>query len=76
MRGVYKLKLIANNYEANDIMRIIREWTTLKQGEFGETINKSRRSVQDYEAGITNYSMKMLLEIAKKHGVTISLEKR
>ena len=70
------MKLVANNYEAKDIMRIVREWSTLKQEEFGKTINRSRRSVQDYEAGITNYSMSMLLDIAKKQGITITMEKK
>jgi len=70
------LKLIANDYEAKDIMKIIREWTNLKQTDFGESINRSSRTVQDYEAGITNYSMKMLLDIAKKYRITITLEKK
>ena len=53
------MKLIANDYESEDIIRIIREWTGLKQSEFAKTINRSTRSVQDYEAGITKYSVKM-----------------
>jgi len=70
------MKLVANDYEAKDIIKIIREWTNLKQVEFGESINRSSRTVQDYEAGITNYNVKMLLDIAKKYGITITLEKK
>ena len=69
------MKLVANDYDAKDLMKIIREWTDLKQTDFAKTINRSKRSVQDYEAGITKYSMNMLLDIAKKHGLKITIEK-
>jgi len=70
------MKLVANDYEAKDIMKIIREWTNLKQVDFGASINRSTRTIQDYEAGITNYSVSMLLNIAKKYNITITLEKK
>lgn len=70
------MKLIANDYEPNDIFRIIREWTELTQKDFAKTINRSTRSVQDYEAGITKYSINMLLDIAKKHNLKITIEKK
>lgn len=70
------MKFVANNYEAKDVIRIIREWTGLKQEDFAKTINRSRRSVQDYEAGVTKYSMNMLLDIADEHGLTITIEKK
>lgn len=70
------MKLIANDYEPNDIFRIIREWTELTQNDFAKTINRSTRSVQDYEAGITKYSINMLLDIAKKHNLKITIEKK
>ncbi|MCI9178021.1 MAG: helix-turn-helix transcriptional regulator [Clostridia bacterium] len=69
------MKLIANNYEAKDIFRIIREWSGLTQKDFAKEIKKSTRSVQDYEAGITKYSINMLLDIAKKHNLKITIEK-
>ena len=70
------MKLIANDYEPNDIFRIIREWTELTQKDFAKTVNRSTRSIQDYEAGITKYSMNMLLDIAKKHNLKITIEKK
>lgn len=70
------MKIVANNYEPKDVMRIIREWTDLTQTDFSKKINRSKRTVQDYEAGITNYTFKMLLDIAKKNGITITLEKK
>lgn len=75
MKGGNNMRFIANNYNANEIFRIIREWTGLKQEEFAKTINRSTRSVQDYEAGTTKYSMNMLLDIAKKHKIKITIEK-
>ena len=70
------MKIEANNYESKDVMRIIREWADLTQIEFGKKIKRSKRTVQDYEAGITNYTFKMLLDIAKKNGITVTLEKK
>lgn len=67
------MKLIANDYEPNDIFRIIREWTELTQKDFAKTINRSTRTVQDYEAGITKYSFNMLMDIAKKHNLKITI---
>ena len=69
------MKMIANNYEANEIMRIIREWTGLKQDEFAKKLGKSTRSLQDYEAGKTKYSVEMLLDIAKEYDIKITIEK-
>ncbi len=69
------MKLVANNYEANDIFKIIREWTNLTQADFAKSIDRSTRTVQDYEAGLTKYSMKMLLDIAKKYNLKITIEK-
>lgn len=71
----YFMKMIANNYEANEIMRIIREWSGLKQDDFAKEIGKSTRTLQDYEAGKTRYSVEMLLDIAKKYNIKITIEK-
>lgn len=70
------MKLIANDYAPEDIFRIIREWTELTQVDFAKSINKSRRSVQGYEAGDYRYSMETLLDIAKKHNLKITIEKQ
>ena len=69
------MKVKLKDYNSGDFIRIIREWTGLKQEDFAKTINRSTRSVQDYEAGITKYSMNMLLDIAKKHNLKITIEK-
>ena len=70
------MKIIANDYTPEQIIRIIREWTELSQKEFGKTINRSESGIQAYELGNRNYNMKTLIQIANKHGITITLEKK
>ena len=70
------MKLIANDYEPEDIIRIIREWTELTQEDFAKSINKSRKSIQLYEDGTVRYSIETLLDIAKKHNLKITIEKK
>jgi ribosome-binding protein aMBF1 (putative translation factor) len=70
------MKLNLNDYEPKEIIRIIREWTELTQKEFGKTINKKERTIQDYESGQIRYSAETLMQIAKIHNVTITIEKK
>lgn len=69
------MKITANDYEPREIMKIIREWTELTQEQFGKSINRSKMSVQAFELGKRNYTMPALLDIAEKHGLTITIEK-
>ena len=70
------MKIIANNYEPKDIIKIIREWTELTLTDFGKSINRSLRGIQDYEAGRRCYNINTLLDIAEKHNLTITIEKK
>ena len=70
------MKIIANDYEARDIMKIIREWTELSQKDFGKTINRSRDSINNIENGRNRVYFNTLLEIAKKHNIQIIIEKK
>ena len=70
------MKLVANDYEPEYIIKIIREWTELTQEDFAKSINKSRRAIQGYEAGTFRYSIETLLDIAKKHNLKITIEKK
>ncbi len=69
------MKISLNDYEPKDVIRVIREWTELTQKEFGKSINKSERTIQDYEAGRRRYYTETLREIAKVHNVKIIIEK-
>ena len=70
------MKIIANNYKSNEIIKIIREWTELTQKEFGKTINRSRDSINNLENGRNKYYFTTLMEIAKKHNLIITIEKK
>lgn len=70
------MKIKANEYKPNEIIRIIREWTELTQKKFAESINKKERTIQGWELGENGYSMKTLLKIAKVHNLQITIEKK
>lgn len=69
------MKISLNDYETKDVIRIIREWTELTQKEFGKSINRSERTIQDYEAGRRRYYAETLKAIAKIHNLKITIEK-
>ncbi len=69
------MKLIANDYSEKDIMKILREWTNLKQDEFGKSIGLSGMTIQGYERGVRNYSFKTFMKVAKKYGYKVTIEK-
>lgn len=69
------MKIIANEYSPNDIIRIIREWTELTQKDFGKSIHRSEKGIQAFELGTRNYDMKTLIQIANTHGLKITIEK-
>lgn len=64
-----------NNYEPNEVMRIIRDNTGLTQKQFGKSINKSERTIQDYESGRRRYYVDTLKQICKIHNIKITIEK-
>ena len=70
------MKIVSNNYEPKDAIRIIREWTELERSEFGKTINRAGDTIKNYELGRNNYSVLLLKEIAKKHNLIITIEKK
>ncbi len=70
------MKIIANDYEPKEIIRVIREWSELTQKEFGKTIHRSEKGIQAFELGTRNYDMRTLIQIAKVHGLKITIEKK
>lgn len=69
------MKIIANNYKANEVIKIIREWSEKTQCQFAEEIGKSKDTVQSYELGRNKMTLNTLLEIAKKENLIITIEK-
>ena len=70
------MKIIANNYRPNEVFKIIREYTGKTQKQFGEDINRSKTAIQYYEYGQRNFDFELLLEIAKKENLIITIESK
>ena len=70
------MKIVANDYTPQEILRIIREWTELSQKDFGKSIHRSESGIQAFETGKRNYSVQTLLQIAETHGLKITIEKK
>ena len=69
------MKIKANNYKAGELIKIIREWTEMSQTEFAKSIKRSRDSINNIENGRNRIFLDTLLEIAKIHNITITIEK-
>lgn len=70
------MRIKANDYKSNEIIKIIREWTELSQRDFGKSIGRSRDSINSIENGRNRIFFDTLLEIAKKHNITIIIERK
>ena len=70
------MKLNLKDYSKGDAIRIIREWTHLTQKEFAQRIGKSKRTIEQYEAGTVNYGIEILQKIAKEFDIDIIFEKK
>ncbi len=70
------MKLNLKDYTKGDAIRIIREWTNLTQQDFADRIGKSKRTIEQYEAGTVNYGIEVLKTIAKEFNIDIIIEKK
>ena len=70
------MKIKANNYKANDLIKFIREYTGLTQKAFGEKIKRSRNAIQLYEYGQRNCDVELLLKIAQEFNLNIIIESK
>ena len=70
------MKIKANDYKANEIIKMIREYAGLTQKEFGKKINRTRSAIQYYEYGLRNYDTELLLAIAKAYDLDIIIESK
>ena len=70
------MKIKANDYKSDEILRFIRQSTDLTQEEFAKGINKTKHWCQSNELGRTNYYFKDLLEIANKYNIEIYIVKK
>ena len=70
------MRLNMKDYTKGDAIRIIREWTNLTQKDFAKRIGKSKRTIEQYEAGTVNYGIEVLKKIAKEFDIDIIIEKK
>lgn len=70
------MKLEANNYTPEEIIKIIREWCELTQKQFSEEVDIKESTIRNYEQGRRNYTFKTLMKISKECGITITIEKK
>lgn len=70
------MRILANDYQAKDIVKMIREWTELNQKEFGKTLSRSRDSINNIENGRNRMYLNDFMDMCKKHNVKIIIERR
>jgi len=70
------MQIKANDYEAREIVKFIREWTGLTQENFGKSIYYSPRTIQSYESGESKIRLETFLEICNLHGVEVIICKK
>ena len=70
------MKIKANDYKTNEVMKIIREWTTLSQHEFAKEIGRSRNGINNIENNRNRIYLNDFLDICKKFNITVTLEKK
>ena len=68
------MRVNLKEYGKADFMKFIREATGLTQKEFGDLIDKSERTIQEYESGSINFTADVLEDIAKKTNVNLVAE--
>ena len=66
----------ANDYNANDILKFIRQATGKTQESFSKDISKSKNWVKNNEQGVNRYFFEDLLKIAKLYDFDIIIKKK
>jgi len=70
------MRFNAKDYSQGDIMKILRDWTGLTQKEFSKIMNKSKRTIEQYESGKVNYNIAFLKDLSNKFGIDIVFSKK
>lgn len=68
------MKILANNYKANETFKFLRQGLDLTQEELAKNIKASKSSIEKYEYGTVNYTFETLLKIADKYNLNIIIE--
>ena len=70
------MNFIANKYQANEVLKFIRQNANLTQEELAKRINKSKNWVKNNEQGINRYFFEDLIKIADLCNIDIIIQKR
>ncbi len=70
------MNFIANKYQANEVLKFIRQNANLTQEELAKKINKSKNWVKNNEQGINRYFFEDLIKIADLCNIDIIIQKR
>ena len=69
------MKIIANDYKTNEVIKMLREYADKTQEEFAKDLKLTRNAIQKFEYGTNNYTFETLMKIAKKNGFRVIIEK-
>ena len=67
------MKINANDYRSNEIIKMIREYKGKTQTEFGKDFKLTRSAIQNYEYGYRNYNLEFLQKVCKKYDLVITI---
>ncbi len=70
------MKINIKDYSRGEIIKFIRQWTGLTQEEFAKIMGKSKRTIEQYEAGNINYKVDFLYKLNKVFNIDIIFEKK
>lgn len=70
------MKINLSEYSQGDIIKIIREWTDLTQKEFAKKMDKSTRTIEQYEAGSVNYNIEFLMKLMNNFDLENIIKKK
>ena len=70
------MKIIANDFKANETFKFIRQGLNLTQEELSKKVNISKSSIEKYEYGTVNYTFETLIKIASVFDLNIIIESK
>jgi len=70
------MKMNLNNYGKGDLVKFVRQWSGLTQLEFAKRMGKSKRTIEQYEAGTVNYKINFIEKMMKEFDLIITIEKK
>ena len=70
------MKLIANDYNPNEVFKIVREWTEKTQEELSKEMGKAGRTwAKEIESGKNRFYFQDFMTICNKYGIKVTIEK-